>query len=255
MERLGIDVGGSGIKGALVDTREGKFISERKRIPTPSSKRPDEVLDVVCEVVAHFDGYQGPVGIGFPAVVVDGVPRTPFTAHHVEGWVGLPVAEKLSERLGRPVTMLNDADAAGVAETRFGHGRDENGVVIVLTLGTGIGGALFVDGRLVPNVEFGQLYLRNQEERAERYAAAGVRKREGLKWKAYARRLDQYLRHIDYIFSPHLIVIGGGVSKKHEKFFPHLTVEARIVPAALRNRAGIIGAATAVAEGWPNDSR
>jgi len=254
MERLGIDVGGSGIKGALVDTTEGKFISDRKRIPTPASKRPEEVLDVICEVVAHFDGYDGPLGIGFPAVVVDGVPRTPFTAHHVEGWVGLPVADQLSRRLGRAVTMLNDADAAGVAEMHFGHGRDQGGVVIVLTLGTGIGGALFVDGRLVPNVEFGQLYLRDQEQRAERYAAAAVRKREGLTWKTYAARLDQYLRHIDYIFSPRLIVIGGGTSKKHEKFFPHLTVEARIVPAALRNRAGIIGAATAVAEGWPKRS-
>lgn len=252
MERLGIDVGGSGIKGALVDTKEGRFASERKRIPTPASKRPEEVLDVICEVAGHFDRYDGPLGIGFPAVVVDGVPRTPFTAHHVEGWVGLPVAERLSRRLGRPVTMLNDADAAGVAEMRFGHGRDVSGVVIVLTLGTGIGGALFVDGRLVPNVEFGQLYLQDQEKRAERYAAANVRKRDGLTWRAYAQRLDRYLRHIDYIFSPRLIVIGGGVSKKHERFFNHLTVEARIVPAALRNRAGIVGAATVVAEGWPN---
>ena len=252
MERLGIDVGGSGIKGALVDTVKGAFASERQRIPTPPSKRPEEVLDVICEVAAHFEGYDGPVGIGFPAVVVDGVPRTPLTAHHAEGWVGLPVGQQLSQRLGRSVTMLNDADAAGLAEMRFGHGRDVAGVVIVLTLGTGIGGALFVDGRLVPNVEFGQLYLRNQKKRAERYAAANVRKREGLNWQEYARRLDDYLQHIDYIFSPRLIVIGGGVSKKHEKFFPHLTVEARIVPAALRNRAGIIGAATAVAEGWPD---
>ena len=252
MERLGIDVGGSGIKGALVDTEGGKFITERKRIPTPASRRPQEVLDVICQVVDHFEGYDGPVGVGFPAVIVDGVPRTPFTAHHVEGWVGLPVAERLGQRLGRPVTMLNDADAAGLAEIRFGRGRDKRGVVIVLTLGTGIGGALFIDGRLVPNVEFGQLYLRNQEERAERYAAADVRKQEGLKWEAYARRLDRYLRHVDYIFSPRLIVIGGGVSKKHEKFLPHLAVEAPIVPAALRNRAGIIGAATAAAEGWPD---
>ena len=252
MIRLGIDVGGSGIKGALVDTEKGKFATKRTRIPTPASKRPQEVLNVISQVVDHFDSYDGPLGVGFPAVVVDGVPRTPFTAHHVEGWVGLPVAERLSQRLGRPVTMLNDADAAGLAEIRFGHGQDEGGVVIVLTLGTGIGGALFLDGRLVPNVEFGQLYLRNQEERAERFAAAGVRKQEGLTWEAYARRLDRYLRHIDYIFSPRLIVIGGGVSKKHEKFFPHLTVEVPIVPAALRNRAGIIGAATAAAEGWPN---
>ena len=156
----------------------------------------------------------------------------------------------LEERLGQAVTMLNDADAAGIAEMRFGNGRGEKGLVMILTLGTGIGSALFMDGRLVPNTELGNLYLQNHEEVAERYASSLVREEEGLKWKEYALRLDEYLRHVERLFSPRLLIIGGGISKKHEKFLPRLTVKTRAIPAALRNRAGIIGAATAVAEGW-----
>ena len=252
MEVLGIDIGGTGIKAALVDTERGEFASERHRVPTPESLLPEDVLQAVTDSVRSFDAYKGPVGVGFPAIIVNGAPRSAFTAHHVPGWIDFPVARLLSERLNQPVTMLNDADAAGMAEMRFGNGRGENGVVLILTFGTGIGSALFVDGRLVPNTELGNLYLRNHKQVSERYTSALVREEKGLKWKTFAGRLDKYLRHVNRLFSPRLIIIGGGISKDHEKFIPRLTTETRIIPAALRNRAGIIGAATAAMEGWPH---
>jgi len=252
MNVLGVDIGGSGIKGALVDPQRGQLVSERHRIPTPESLMPEEVLAAVLELVAEFDDFDGPIGIGFPAVVVDGTPRTPFTAHHIKEWVGFPVARYLRERLDRPVTMLNDADAAGIAEMRFGRGRGEQGVVIILTLGTGIGSAVFTDGHLVPNTEFGKLRLPGHKERGELYAAGDVRKRDNLDWETYTARLDEYLRYLDILFSPRLFIIGGGISKDHERFVPLLTVETRVEPAGLRNQAGIIGAAIAAAEGWDN---
>lgn len=252
MKVLGIDIGGSGIKGALVDTEAGELTSKRHRIPTPDSLLPEEVLDAVCALVAEFAAFRGPVAIGFPAVVVDGTPRTPFTAHHIEEWIGFPVAAYLREHLDRSVTMLNDADAAGIAEMRFGHGQGQKGVVIILTLGTGIGSAVFTDGHLVPNTEFGKLRLPGQKQRGELYAAGDVRKRENLDWKTYTFRLDKYLRYLDILFTPQLFIIGGGISKEHEEFIPNLTVATRVVPAQLRNQAGIIGAAVAAAEGWDN---
>ncbi|MFW6097642.1 MAG: polyphosphate--glucose phosphotransferase [Chloroflexota bacterium] len=243
---LGVDVGGSGIKAALVDTKRGVFIGERNRLPTPSSLLPNEVMRTIGKCVRPFlKDYSGPVGVGFPAVVVDGAPRTPFTAHHVPGWIDLPVAQGLSEALQRPVTMLNDADAAGIAEMHFGNGRREKGVVLILTLGTGIGSALFVDGRLVPNTELGVLYLRKHKKVAEKYASSLARDEAELSWDAYAARLDEYLQHVNRLFSPRLIILGGGISKHHEKFVPQLTVKTRVIPAALRNRAGIVGAAYA----------
>lgn len=252
MNVLGIDIGGSGIKGALVDTERGELVGERRRIPTPESLMPEEVLAAVLELVGEFDDFDGPISVGFPAVVVEGTPRTPFTAHHIQEWVGFPVAAYLRERLGRPVTMLNDADAAGIAEMRFGHGRGERGVVIILTLGTGIGSAVFTDGHLVPNTEFGQVRLPGRTERGELYAAGDVRKRDNLDWETYTARLDEYLRYLNVLFSPRLFIVGGGISKDHEKFLPLLTVDTRVEPAGLRNQAGIIGAAVAAAEGWDN---
>lgn len=244
MIRLGIDIGGSSIKGALVDTVRGVFASDRVAIKTPSSLEPDEVLQTVCDVVDRFPTYEGPLGLGFPAVVLDGAPQTPFTAHEAPGWIGYPVTRVLGEWLGRAVTMVNDADAAGLAEMRFGNGRGEKGVVLVLTLGTGIGSALFIDGQLVPNTELGLLYLCGRDEVAEKQAAALIRDKEGLSWEAYAARLDEYLAHVYELFSPRLIILGGGISRDHQQFVPHLTVKNRVVPAALRNRAGVIGAAT-----------
>ncbi len=250
MKVLGIDVGGSGIKGALVNTLKGELVTPRVRKVTPASMTPEAVLAKVWQVVDAFDGFTGPIGIGFPAVVQDGSPRTPFTARQVPGWVGFPVAGYLSERTGRPVTMINDADAAGIAEMRFGNGWGETGVVIVITLGTGIGSALFTNGHLVPNCELSALYLRGHNEFAEQYAAGDVRQRDELTWSEYAARLDEYLHHVNRIFSPRLVIIGGGISDKHAKFLPLLTVDYRVIPAALRNEAGIVGAAMAVAENW-----
>jgi polyphosphate glucokinase len=252
MNILGIDIGGSGIKGALVDTDTGQLLGERHRIPTPPSLLPGDVLEAVAQLVAEFATFDGPLGIGFPAVVVGGTPRTPFTAHHIQEWVGHPVVVHLQVQLNRPVTMLNDADAAGIAEMRFGHGQGEKGVVIILILGTGIGSAVFSDGRLVPNTEFGRLYLPGHKKRAELYAAGDVRKRKNLSWEAYTARLDAFLKHVDVLFSPRLIILGGGISKEHAEFIPHLTVATRVLPARLRNQAGIIGAAVAAAEGWDN---
>lgn len=252
MAILGVDIGGSGIKGALVDTEKGELITERFRIPTPESLMPEDVMPVIIELINQFPDYDGPVGMGYPAVVQKGVPRTPFTAHQIMEWVGYPVADKVSGMIGRPVTMLNDADAAGIAEMRFGAGRGQDGVVIVYTLGTGLGSAMFTNGHLVPNCEFSALYLQGHDQFAEWYMAASAKEREGLKWKAYAARLDEYLHHVERVFSPSLVIIGGGISKKHEKFLPRLTVGYPVVPAVLRNQAGIVGAAMAVAEGWAN---
>lgn len=245
---LGMDIGGSGIKAALVDPATGVLLTERRRVATPSSLAPKDVLDAAVALASEFEPRSAPLGIGFPAVIVRGAPRTGFTAHQVDSWIGLPVAARLRRRMGRDVTLLNDADAAGIAEMRFGRGAGKAGVVLVLTLGTGIGSALFVDGRLVPNTELGNLYLRNQPRVAEWRAAAEAREREKLKWPAYAARLDDYLRHVQRLFSPDLVILGGGISSKAPKFLPHLQLETRVVAAKLQNRAGIVGAAVAAAE-------
>jgi len=245
MEILGIDIGGSGIKGALVDIKKGKLLSDRIRIPTPQPALPEAVNEKIGKLVKKHK-YDGPIGIGFPAVVQDGVVKT--AANVSDEWIGYPGAKAIKKTTGCQVTLLNDADAAGIAEMRFGAGRKKRGVVIVLTLGTGIGSALFVDGSLVPNTELGHLYLRKSKADAEDYASDRVRAAQKLSWEAWAARLDDYLRHLDFIFSPNLIILGGGVSKRDDKFIPRLTVKVRVVPAQLRNEAGIVGAAMAAAE-------
>ncbi len=243
---LGIDVGGSGIKGALVDIKKGKMVSERHRIETPQPATPKAMIEVIGQIVEHFN-YQGPIGVGFPAVVQDGVV---LSAANIDAkWVNYSGQKQIAKRTGCPIVLLNDADAAGTAEMRFGIGKGLSGVVMLLTLGTGIGSALFVNGRLVPNTELGHLYLRNMDIDAEDYASSRIREEENLKYKEWAVRLDQYLHHLEMLFSPNLFVLGGGVSKKHEKFIPHLTVRAKVVPAKLRNEAGIVGVAMAAYEG------
>jgi polyphosphate glucokinase len=241
MQRLGIDIGGSGIKGAPVDLDAGKFAQDRLRIPTPEGGKPADVAKVVAEIVAHFPDVDGPVGCTFPAVMSDGVA---LTAANVDtSWIGTDAQALFEKAAGRKFVVVNDADAAGIAEMRFGAGKDEKGVVLMLTLGTGIGSALFVDGVLVPNTEFGHIEVDGKE--AEHRAAESVREEHDLKWKEWAERLDEVIAAIDKVLWPKVIMIGGGVSKKSEKFLPHLHPRARVIPAQLLNDAGIIGAALA----------
>ncbi|NJN65746.1 MAG: ROK family protein [Chloroflexaceae bacterium] len=240
MQVLGLDVGGSGIKGALVDTRMGTMITERHRIPTPQPATPAAVVETIAAITGHF-GWCGPVGCGFPAVVKGGVVLT--AANIDSGWVGLPGKRLLEEATGCPVWLLNDADAAGMAEMVFGAGQGQRGLVLVITLGTGIGTAVFSDGHLVPNIELGHIELHGKD--AETYASDGVRKKKDLTWEQWAHRVDEYLHTVERLLWPDLMIIGGGVSKKHEKFLPLLTAKTPVVPAVLRNEAGIIGAALA----------
>lgn len=236
---LGIDIGGSGIKGALVDPGTGDLLTERHRIETPEGAAPDAVAEVVAEVVRFFD-YDGPVGCTFPAIVKGGV--TMSAANVDKSWIGLDADALLTKATGLGVHLVNDADAAGQAEVAFGAGRGQKGVVILLTFGTGIGSAMFLDGRLVPNTELGHLFLEGGQE-AEPWAADRARKEEDLSWKKWGGRVEHYLKHLEFIFSPDLLILGGGVSKKSEKFMEFISLETPVVPAKLLNEAGIVGAA------------
>lgn len=236
---LGIDIGGSGIKGALVDPDTGNLTTERHRIETPQPSTPEAVAETVTEIVTFFD-YTGVVGCTFPAIVRRGV--THSAANVDEGWIGFDADALLTETTGCEVHLLNDADAAGIAEVTFGAGKGVAGVVILLTFGTGIGSAMFQDGKLVPNTEFGHLFLDEGQE-AEAWAADRVRKDDDLSWKLWGRRVDGYLKHLEFIFSPDLFILGGGVSKKSEKYMKFLSPQTHVVPAALLNEAGIVGAA------------
>ncbi|MEU3687286.1 polyphosphate--glucose phosphotransferase [Streptomyces narbonensis] len=246
MNVFGVDIGGSGIKGAPVDLERGALTEERHKVLTPQPATPDGVAGCVVEVVEHF-GWTGPVGVTFPGVVTGSTIRT--AANVDKAWIGVDAGTFLSERLGGlPVTVLNDADAAGVAEMTFGAGRGRKGTVILLTLGTGIGSALFVDGRLVPNTELGHLELKGHD--AETRASTKAREDEDLSWEHWAkRRVTKYLAHVEMLFSPELFIIGGGVSRKADRFLPLIEgIRAEIVPAELQNNAGIVGAAMAAAE-------
>ncbi|MCB9139484.1 MAG: ROK family protein [Caldilineaceae bacterium] len=244
MEILGIDIGGSGIKGAPVDIETGELTADRYRIPTPQPSKPAAVAEVVHTIVKHFD-WSGPFGCAFPAVVQHGVTRS--AANVDDEWIDFNAVDLFARTTGLPVCMINDADAAGIAAMAHGSGQDLSGVVLMLTVGTGIGSALFIDGILVPNTELGHLKLNNMdaETDAEDYASDRARKAEDLSWKVWGKRLNEYLQHVEFIFSPDLIIIGGGVSKKHAKYFKYLDLKTKIVPAELRNEAGIIGAAMA----------
>ncbi|WP_330332399.1 ROK family protein [Streptomyces sp. NBC_00536] len=248
MQIFGVDIGGSGIKGAPVDLDRGDLAQERHKVLTPHPATPDGVADCVAEVVRNFD-WSGPVGVTFPGVVTGGITRS--AANVDKGWVGLDAAGLLSERLGGlPVTVLNDADAAGVAEMTYGAGRGRAGTVILLTLGTGIGSALFTDGRLVANSELGHLELRGHD--AETRASVKAKEDGDLSWERWAHRLQKYLAHVEMLFSPDLFILGGGVSRKPEKFLPLIEgIRAEIVPAELQNNAGIVGAAMAARPASP----
>jgi polyphosphate glucokinase len=252
---VGCDVGGSGIKVAAVDVATGQLAGPRLRVATPQPSSPDVVVPTIIRTVrrALRDGGlisgRSPaipfsIGVGMPSVVIDGVTKT--AANIDESWVEYDLQSHLRAALKAPVYVLNDADAAGLAEMRFGAGAGERGVVFVLTLGTGLGSGMFNDGVLVPNTELGHMEIRGRD--AERRSAAVARTRRGLSWKAWAADLDEHLHAIDKLFSPNLIILGGGVSKNADKFIPRLTVRPRVVPATLRNDAGIVGAAMAAAE-------
>ncbi len=241
MHALGIDIGGSGIKGAPVDVDTGKFLADRQKIATPRPALPDAVADVVKQLTTSFS-WSGPIGITFPGVVTDGVTRT--AANLDPSWIGVNAGELFSKASGNRVRVLNDADAAGVAEMTFGAGLGENGTVLMLTFGTGIGSALFVQGVLVPNTEFGHIEIDGHD--AETRASEHAKELHDLSWGKWAGRVDEYLQHMEALLSPSLIIVGGGISKQSEKWVPRLTgIRARIVPAALLNDAGIVGAAMA----------
>ncbi len=243
MHALGIDIGGSGIKAAPVDVSTGKLLADRQKVDTPRPALPDPVSELVKQLTTAFN-WSGPVGITFPGVVIDGVART---AHNLDpAWIGLDTAALFAKATGSPVRVLNDADAAGVAEMTFGAGVGEQGTVLMLTFGTGIGSALFVKGILVPNTEFGHIEIRGRD--AEHRASDHARELHDLSWGQWAGRVDEYLQHMEALISPQLIIVGGGASRQSDKWVPRLTgIRARVVPAALHNDAGIVGAAMATA--------
>lgn len=246
---IGIDIGGTGIKGAAVDLSDGgRLLTDRVKLATPKGARPHDVIAAtrgLLELVEREVAADLPVGICFPAVVRGG--RTMSAANISDLWIGLAAEELFERSLGRPVRFVNDADAAGLAEVRFGAAHGEAGVVIMTTLGTGIGSALFCDGALVPNTELGHLEIAGHQ--AERKAAYSAKQREGLGWSKWAKRLQRYYTTLEMLFSPDLFIVGGGVSKHHESFLPLLDLKTRILPAALRNNAGILGAASLAAQG------
>ncbi|WP_282696993.1 polyphosphate--glucose phosphotransferase [Streptomyces sp. CC208A] len=249
MNVFGVDIGGSGIKGAPVDLERGALAEERHKVLTPRPATPDDVAGRVAEVVRHF-GWTGPIGVTFPGVVTGSTVRT--AANVDASWIGTDAGALIGEAVGGlPVTVLNDADAAGVAEMTFGAGRGRTGTVIMLTLGTGIGSAVFTDGRLVPNTELGHLELKGHD--AEKRASSKAREDEELSWEQWAtKRLRKYLAHVEMLFSPELFILGGGVSRKADKFLPYLDgLRTEVVPAELKNDAGIVGAAMATSTRGP----
>jgi polyphosphate glucokinase len=240
---LGIDIGGSGIKAAPVDVTAGTLTADRVKVATPRPAQPQAIADAVAGLVAGF-GWTGQAGITFPGVVTGGVVHS--AANLDPAWLGLDAAALFGGMTGLPVVVLNDADAAGLAEMRFGAGRGELGTVLMLTFGTGIGSALFTHGQLVPNTEFGHIEMHGED--AEKRASEHAREAHDLSWAKWAGRVDEYLRHLEALLSPDLFIIGGGISRRSGKFVPRLTgLRARLVPAALLNDAGIVGAAMAAA--------
>jgi len=240
MEILGIDIGGSALKGAPVDLDRGELLAERVRLETPQPAKPKAVAEVFAQVAEAFD-WKGPIGVGFPGIMRRNVTRSAANLH--PSWIGRDLGELFGSVSGCPVEIVNDADAAGLAEIAYGAGRDRSGSVLLLTLGTGIGSALFIDGHLYPNSEFGHLQFKKTI--AEKYASSAARKEFGLGWSQWGDRLNEFLVHLNRIFSPDLIIIGGGASSKFEKFSPQVDCGVEVVPAQLRNNAGIIGAALA----------
>ena len=235
---LGIDIGGSGVKGGIVDTKKGELITERYRIPTPQPATPEAVAEVVGKIAKHFK-WDGPIGAGFPGVIQQGIART--AANVDNSWIDKDLNKLFSKATGCITHVVNDADAAGMAEMKFGAGNGKKGTLLLVTVGTGLGTVIFSNGKLVPNLEMGHILLHGAD--AELYATDAARKKDNLDWDTWAKRFNEYLLRMEELVWPDRIIIGGGASKKGDKFFHHLTTKATVVPAKLMNEAGIVGAA------------
>lgn len=245
MAILGIDVGGTGMKGALVDTETGELLSERFRLDTPKKRDPEGMAQCFYEIVEHFD-YKGPIGAGFPTIIKNGVCGSQGNLH--KSWKGLNVSEVFSEITGLPVTVVNDADAAGYATMQYGVGRGELGLVLMITIGTGIGSGAFFNGVLIPNVELGQIPYKNYK-RIEEWVSASAKERDGLSLEQWAERFNKFLKILDILVAPDLIILGGGFSKEWDNYADLIDSSVPIKPSALRNNAGIVGAAAAALTG------
>ncbi len=241
MKVLGIDIGGSGIKGALVDSETGKMLTKRHRIPTPEGRKPKDMALVVAEIAKHFE-HKGPIGVGFPTIIKGGVCKSPGNLH--KKWLNLNVKELFSKATGLPVTVVNDADAAGYASMNYGVGKGKKGLVLMITIGTGLGSGAFLNGELIPNFELGQIPYKKYKK-IELWAADSAKEREGLTYRQWGKRFNKFLSYIELIIAPDFIILGGGASKDFSEFESCLKIDTPVVPAQLKNHAGIIGAAAA----------
>jgi polyphosphate glucokinase len=239
---LGIDIGGTGIKGALIDVETGELVSEKIKVATPSPSTPDKLLSAVTKLIASFDWSGKPIGIGFPSTIKNGVVMN--ASNIDESWINYPLEAEWTAALQCQIHLLNDADAAGMAEMQFGIGKDLKGTIIFMTLGTGIGSAIFVNGNLIANTELGHVLV--NKKIGEKMASNSARELKGMTWKAYGKALNQYLQRVEFLLNPDYFIIGGGISKKFEMYKPLLTISAQIFPAKLQNDAGIIGSAVSL---------
>lgn len=242
MDILGIDIGGSGMKGGLINSVTGELVTERFRIPTPISRKPDDMAQVFKEIVTHFN-YNGPVGCGFPTIVKHGVCKDPGNLH--SDWKNVDVKELFSKACGLPVTVINDADAAGYAVMNYGIGKGKLGLVIIITIGTGLGSGAFFNGKLIPNFEMGQIPYK-KHKKIEDWAAASTKDRKDLSFKKWGKRFNTFLEIVETLVCPDLIILGGGTSEDFDRFKKWITIETPVIPARLGNHAGLVGAACAV---------
>ncbi len=249
MEVLGIDIGGSGIKGALVNSLTGEMLTKRHRIPTPEGRKPKDMANVVAEIVKHFK-HKGPIGVGFPTIIKHGICKSPGNLH--KSWLGMNVKELFSDATGLPVTVVNDADAAGYAAMNYGIGKGKQGLVVMITIGTGLGSGAFFDGELIPNFELGQIPYKKYKK-IELWAADSAKTREGLTYQQWGKRFNKFLKYVELIIAPDLIILGGGASKDFDEYKDCITIETPVVPAQLQNQAGIVGAAAAALHQAPRD--
>ncbi|UCD61630.1 MAG: ROK family protein [Flavobacteriaceae bacterium] len=246
---LGIDIGGSGMKGALVNSLTGEMLTERYRIPTPPSRKPKEMAEVVKKIVEHFN-HKGPVGVGFPTIIRHGVCKSVGNLH--KKWKNVNVRDLFSNATGLPVTVINDADAAGYATMNYGIGKGKEGLVVMITIGTGLGSGAFYNGELIPNFELGQIPYKKYKK-IEDWAAASAKEKEGLSYKQWGKRFNVFLKYVDLLISPDCIILGGGTSKQFDQYKDYITIETPVIPAELRNQAGIVGAAAAALHEAPRD--